>query len=254
MEAPIILIVIFVVIVVIILFNSFTQKAIVKRKLKNTPSKEIKDFRNGDVAKIVGKVEFAKKPLIAPLSERECTYYNILVEKKVSNGKSSSWKKIIKEEISQDFIIREKDKIAIIETQNIKSYLVPDKKFSSGAFNDATPNLESYLHKHGHESTGLLGFNKSIRYKEGVLEKGETVAVVGVGKWTETSELVKNTSVLKITAQNEIPVFLSDSPDTLEFVSPKKQNITTSRSFQRPERTEKPEKQKRSGRYSKSYK
>lgn len=254
MEAPIIVIVIFVVIVIIVLINSFTQKAIIKRKLRKTPSKEIKDFRNGDVAKIVGKVEFAKKPLIAPLSGRECTYYNILVEKRVSNGKSSSWKKIIKEEVSQDFIIREKDKIAIIDTQNIKSYLVPDKKFTSGAFNDATPNLESYLHKHGHESKGFLGFNKSIRYKEGVLEKGETVAVVGTGKWTETSELVQNTRVLKIIAQNEIPVFLSDSPDTLEFVSPKKHNITTTRSFQRAEKNEKPEKQKRSGRYSKSYK
>lgn len=253
MEAPIILIVIFAVIVIIILFNSFTKKAIVKRKLRKTPSKEIKDFRNGDVAKIVGKVEFAKKPLIAPLSGRECTYYNILVEKQVSNGKSSSWKKIIKEEISQDFIIREKDKIALIDTQNVKSYLVPDKKFSSGAFNDATPNLESYLHKHGHESTGLLGFNKSIRYKEGVLEKGETVAVVGTGKWTETSEIFPNERILKVISQPEKPVFLSDDPSTLEFVERKQEDILSSHSFQRPEKKSKVVEEKKRRRYNKSY-
>jgi len=42
--------------------------------------------------------------------------------------------------------------------------------------------LKSTLIVIGFKSEGFLGFNKSIRYKEGILENGEEIAVFGKGK------------------------------------------------------------------------
>jgi len=253
MEVSVILILIFIVIGIIVLVSVFSKKATVKRKLNKTPSKKISEFKNNDIAKVVGRVDCISTPLLAPLSNRKCAYYYIKVEKRVNSGKNTSWQKIIEEEIYDNFIIRDGTGTAIINTNNIKSYLVVDAKYRSGFFDDATSRLEEYLNKHGHESVGFLGFNKTIRYKEAVLELGEQVAVVGLGKWTETSEFLPKERVLQITSNNEMPVYLSDDTSTLEFVAEKKSNIETTRSVQRPEKKKKPVKQKKRERYSKSY-
>jgi hypothetical protein len=256
MESPIIFILIVAVIVIIVLFNSFTKKAIVKRKLRKTPSKKISEFENGNIAKVVGRVDCINSPLIAPLSNRKCAYYYIKVEKRVSTGKNSHWKKIIEEEIYNNFIVRDGTGTALIKTDNIKSYLVVDAKYRTGLFDDATARLEKYLNTHGHESVGFLGLNKTIRYREAVLELGEQVAVVGSGQWIEDSELFPNKRVLKITSFNEIPVFLSDDISTLKFVPEKKAKIKTPKRFQSFDKMNKKEKsaRKKRERYIRSYK
>ena len=54
-----------------------------------------------------------------------------------------------------------------------------DKHGSSGTFNDAHPRFETFLNEHDESSVGLLGFNKGLKYREGVLEAGEEVYVRG---------------------------------------------------------------------------
>ena len=63
----------------------------------------------------------------------------------------------------------------------------------------------------------MLGFNKKMRYKEGVLEEGETIAVLGKGIWeSATHEQWSDNygNVLKITSTDKMPVYLSDDPKT----------------------------------------
>ena len=60
-----------------------------------------------------------------------------------------------------------------------------------------------------------MGFNKTIRYKEGVLEKDEQVAIYGKGKWTKASALnlpERYGNILEITAPEGENVYLSDDP------------------------------------------
>ena len=80
-----------------------------------------------------------------------------------------------------DFVLDDGTGPAIVEVEDAQISVVMDARFRSGAFNDATPQLESFLAKHGWKSTGLFGFNKSLRYAEGVLEEGESVTVFGRG-------------------------------------------------------------------------
>lgn len=164
----------------------------------------ISQFKNGQRGKIVGKLDFFDAPLISPLTGRECSYYHVVIKEHRRRGKSSSWVTIIDERRNVDFMIQEGEYSALVSSQNIQGMLVKDGKFKSGTFNDATPHLNAFLERHGRSSTGMLGFNKSLKYHEGILEKGEEVAVLGTGMW-ENSE----SKVLLVNADQE-PVYVSD--------------------------------------------
>jgi len=208
-----------VILIVVFISFYFSKKAIIKRKLKKAIGKKISDFISGDIAKVVGKVEYVGEPLIAPLSGRRCAHYYVLVEEKVSSGKSSHWNTLIEEDVAGKFVIRDGRHCAHINNQNVKSYLVEDREFASGFGNDATPELERYLNAHGQKSEGVFGWNKTIRYKEGVLEEGELIAAVGRGEWktAEQAQLPDTFErVLEISATEQEPVYLSDDPETVK--------------------------------------
>lgn len=218
MDIPALLPILIVSIIIVAIFIGFlfSNKAVIKRKLKNAPLKRIYHFRNGEVAKFIGTVEFVDEPLIAPLSGRECSYYYVLIEQKVSTGKSTRWKTIIEEKHWNKFVIRDSSACAMIQFDDTKSYVILDRKFSSGTFNDASNHLEQFLSKHGHQSETFLGFNKTLRYREGILEKDEEVVVAGKGKWMDGSQIGlpnQYDRVLLVSASEKDPVYLTDDPN-----------------------------------------
>lgn len=217
MELSIFFVVLGIVIVIIILRQVFSKKARIKRKLKKAELKKMAIFKNGDIAKIVGCVEIIGDPLIAPLSGRECSVYSIHVKERISSGKNTYWKTRIEEEITTKFVIKDGEHYAYINDKNINCYIVKDRNYSSGFMNDAGKNLEHYLNKKGYKVESAIGLNKTLRYKEGVLEKGEEIAVFGKGEWKDAATLglpEKYNKVLEITSDNTEAVFLSDDTST----------------------------------------
>lgn len=204
--------------VIITIFSQlFTKKARIKRKLKKALWRKLRDFQNGESAKIVGEVTLIGEALIAPVSRRECAFYSIILEQKVSSGKSSHWKKIIEEEVSSKYLIKDGERYAYINDTNLKCYLVKDGNSSSGFLEDASPNLMRFLESKGIKSEGLLGFNKTLRYKEGILERGERMAVYGRGEWKDADTLQLPTiydRVLAIISTDKEAVYLSDDSET----------------------------------------
>jgi len=201
----------------IVFLNFFSKKATIIRKLKKSANQKIANVTDGEIARITGKVELIAEPLTAPLSGRSCVFYHVLVEQRVSTGKSVRWKTLIEEEVAGEFGIRDDDYCARIEGGNMKSYIVDDRKFTSGYMNDASEDLLQYLRRHGYDSENFLGLNKTIRYREGILEEGETIAVLGKcrwqsaesGQWSDTYG-----KVLVIGPAGKEPVYLSDGPMT----------------------------------------
>ena len=120
----------------------FSRKSVVKRKLKKAAGMKMSSFYSGDIAKVAGSVEIVGEPLIAPLSGRECAYYYVLVEQLQSSGKSSHYSKLIEDEKSGTFLIRDgRYRAKINPDSRLKTYLVQDKEYSSGTGNDATTTL-----------------------------------------------------------------------------------------------------------------
>lgn len=196
-----------------------SRKSVVKRKLKKAAGMKMSSFYSGDIAKVAGSVEIVGEPLIAPLSGRECAYYYVLVEQLQSSGKSSHYSKLIEDEKSGTFLIRDgRYRAKINPDSRLKTYLVQDKEYSSGTGNDATTTLENFLNMHGEKSENFLGFNKTIRYKEGILEAGEMVAVTGRGEWKTAVEAgLPGTygRILVFSSDENEPVYMSDDPDTI---------------------------------------
>lgn len=212
-------IIVFFVIGIIIYGAIFGKKAVIKRKLEKTVSKRISEFKNGEINKFIGNIEIID-PLLAPISGKECSYYYINVEERVRvNGGSKTWETIIEKELSNKFLIKDGNKYAYINDKNMNSFIIDEKRFYSGFLNDANETLEKYLNEHGHKSTGTLGMNKNIRYKEGILGKDEKVAVFGKGEWQNAEQIGLASSygkVLVITAPDNDGVYLSDKPETIK--------------------------------------
>ena len=220
MEQITFIVIIFSVVIMIVFFSFYFSKgAIVKRKLRKAPVRRITDFRSGETGRVIGKIELIDHPLQAPLSHRACAAYYIQIDQRVSTGKSSHWRNIIKEERSVAFVINDGTGLACVNKKHLKSYIVQDWRARSGLMNDATPELEHFLNVHGYKSENLLGMNKSIRYLEGVLEPDETVAALGNGQWRMASELDfpdQYDRILEIVAPEGHHVYLSDDESTVK--------------------------------------
>ncbi len=185
----------------------YSEEQIVKRRLRNMPRTQIGQISDGAVVKLVGRVSFFNQPLIAPLSGRACAYYKVVVEEYRNSGKSGHWKTIIEETQGQDFLLVDESGQCIVRMVNAMSAVNKDANFRSGTFNDASPVLESFLARHGRSSTSFIGLNKSIRYKEGIFEANETVAVVGLARWEVDPA---GYQWLTIYGNNDQPVMVSD--------------------------------------------
>jgi len=197
----------------------FSKKAIVKRALKKAPLMQISQFMGGEAGRITGKVAFVGHVLNAPLSNRRCSYYNVVVEEYRSSGKSGHWHTIINEEVAGDIVLAQGNQYALIDKTAIKSYLLPDANFKSGTFNNATPELEAFLAQRGYKSTGLIGLNKTLKYSEGVLEENETFTVSGIGNWMTSKPAgvkIPASRFLLVTPGEKGVVYLTDDPKIAE--------------------------------------
>ena len=188
--------------IIIFLCYYFSNKQVIIRTLSKLPNKPSGGLKTNDFTKVTGKALHVKEPLIAPLSKRKCIFYKIKIEQKKSSGKSSHWRTIVDEQKIQEFFIeRNGDYVIVRPTENPKNYkshLVVDKKVNSGTFNDPSPKFKALLKHYNINSEGFFGFNKQLRYSEGIIEIGEEITVAGIAKWKSLTEPIEGYSYSKI--------------------------------------------------------
>lgn len=182
----------------------FNNKQKIIRTLSKLPIRQIGSLKTNEFSRITGKALHVKEPLIAPFSKRKCIFYSMKIEQKKSNGKSSHWRTLVKEEKIQEFFLEKNSDFVIVKpNQNPKNYLshlVIDKKTQSGTFNDPTPEFKALLKHYNINSEGFFGFNKQLRYSEGIIEIGEQITVAGIAKWKSLKEPIEGYSYSKIAA------------------------------------------------------
>jgi hypothetical protein len=205
----------------------YNDKQQILRELKKSRRKTISQVREREYAKVVGKAKHVSEPLIAPISGRPCVYYEVLVEK----YRDDSWDSVIEDSKSQDFFIENNSELAIVkaaleeDAEDFRRvHLVKDHERGSGFMNNASHKLEAYLAQHNKSSTGFLGFNKTLRYKEGIIALNETVAVKGIAKWKALNEPVDGYSysrILTFEGSAEQKLLITDEPKAMKKVSRK---------------------------------
>lgn len=166
----------------------FSPDQVRLRELAGVDVTAIGDARDGDVVRITGVLRAARdrELLRAPLSGRRCAHFDVKVLERVSSGKRSDMVERFCETASQPFVIEDASgRRAYVRTDRFVCVITRDESQRSGTFQDATPEMEALLARHGHTSTGFLGFNKGFHYQEGVLEPGERVTVLGKARWED---------------------------------------------------------------------
>ncbi|WP_299383277.1 hypothetical protein [uncultured Lacinutrix sp.] len=229
MPTPLIIILVVCAIALIaFLIYYFLPKTIILRRLKKLPYSKIGSLQNHKYCKIEGKALNVETPLIAPLSKRKCVYYKIMIQKKVSSGKSSHWSTVVEEDLIQDFFVEQAGERLLIfpknKPKNYYDYLVTDKTTNSGSFNDPTPEFKALLKKYNIDSEGFFGFNKQLRYYESIIEVGERITVAGFVKWVALENPIADynySRVASLVAKNKTKILITDSPKALK---PKRQH------------------------------
>ncbi|HEV7555169.1 MAG TPA: GIDE domain-containing protein, partial [Kofleriaceae bacterium] len=166
--------------IILIVGFVFSKSARLKRKLRAAKAWAIGDLPEDTLGRVVGQARPLSSTLQGPLTGRPCLYYIAKVEEQRSNGRSSYWKTVITESQGVPFVIEDSTGRAIVDPGNAEVALDFDGKSSSGRFHDANEIQEAFLAKYGKKSSGWV-LNKSLRYREAMIEVGETVAVLGSG-------------------------------------------------------------------------
>ena len=198
----------------------FNERAQIRRQLRQAPRGQIRDAAEGQAVRFDGTVA-PGQTLRAPLTGRVCVFYVALVEEYVSNGKTGSWRQRVREQRGVPFTLDDGTGRALVDPSGARIDCELDQTSRSGAFDDATPVEEDFLTRHGMRSTGWF-FNKKLRYREGAIEIGEHVAVMGrpvrepdpdaIGQMTGYRE--GPPTRLRLGGSAEHPLVLSDAPPT----------------------------------------
>jgi hypothetical protein len=167
-------------VLIIVMSTLFSREAQIRRHLRKMPPVRIADFPTAGGARVTGNVIGTTAPLVAPLSGRPCVAWRVEVDQYRSNGKSGSWRRLIRQEKTTPFTLDDgSGKALVLLEADARMALNKDGRYRSGTFNDATPELEAFLSSHGLSSQDFFGFNKKLRYREGVVEEGEQVVISG---------------------------------------------------------------------------
>lgn len=208
----------------LILFSSwwFSAHQMTVRAMRKVERCSIAAAPHGAMVRVTGTLHEGAELLRAPLSGRSCVGYWVQVQVRRSANRSLHWANLIDQREAVDFVVEDGSGSAIVQTRDVELAIELDHHQTSGTFDDATPVEESFLRRHGHGSTGLFGFNKALRYREAVLEPGETVVVVGRARWEDDPApgAVQGTGYrqgtratrLVLEASRRMPLRISDDP------------------------------------------
>lgn len=162
-------------------------RQVTRRTLRSARSTPFHDVREGERVKVTGRVLRSDRALLAPVSKRSCVAWQVRVDELRHRGRSRHWETIIEEHDGVDFALDEGSAVARVEVgrsgHHAQLALGFDHHTRAGLMTDASEELRAFLQSRGFEATGMLGFNRSFRYSEGVIEEGERIAVLGVGRW-----------------------------------------------------------------------
>lgn len=191
-----------------------------KRQLKQAKPWSLSELPEDTHGRVIGQARALGEQLQGPLTGRPCVYYIAMVEEQRSTGRSTHWRTVAQETRGVPFILEDSTGRAIVDPNGAQVALDFDGNSKSGTFNNADPVQEQFLARHGQKSEGWV-FNKTLRYREAMIEIGETIAVLGSGTREPDPNAAPEAAYrgapptrLRLTSSPRFPLIISDDPAT----------------------------------------
>jgi len=157
-------------------FWYWSDTATIRRALRKARHTSIAEAPEGSVVRIDGVIAEGAT-LIAPLTGRACVFYLATIEEYVSNGRSGSWRERVREHRGVPFAVEDGTGRALVDPTDALVDVDIDTTSKSGTLDDPTDTEAAFLQRHGQKGAGWI-FNKRLRYREGVFQIGERIAVM----------------------------------------------------------------------------
>jgi len=142
---------------------------------------KIEFFQSGSYASVIGELVLDHKPLFAPLTGRACAGYEVLVERLIETATGERWLKVVHEWDIQAFAVDDGTGRAYVDPKGAMISIVGDHRTMTGKFGEPDDRHLAFIEKQDARVFSLIGEDSKLRYREGVLEAGERVAVIGRG-------------------------------------------------------------------------
>lgn len=152
----------------------FTRQERVRRALK-APIVPIAKVRAGQMVRVTGTLVLGDGSLEAPLSHRTCAHFDAVVEEQFGDAWRDTWHTIAHETSSRPFFIEDATGKIEIDTTRFEGIIVRDHHKAKGDLD--LEQARVFLNRHGRQTEIVP--DRVLRYREGVLEAGEIVTVMG---------------------------------------------------------------------------
>ena len=157
----------------------YSKRARNLRALRKVPLRTVREaMRCGGVVRLRGRLRLAEHHLEAPLTGRPCAWYEVKVQEH-SHQHQTRWDTLIEERDGVDFLLEDDTGVARVSGLEVRAAITADASFSSGLLNEPDARQVAFLESHEESPTETF-FNRTLRYREGILEEGEFICVAGV--------------------------------------------------------------------------
>ena len=215
-----------------------------KQALRNAKLVPISKYPNGKRKRIVGELSLLDEALIAPLSGRQCAVYVVVVERpgggsgvggSMGADGMGTGGPVVPETPAYEmrcasFVIRDQTRRAIVHPEHARVALTMVEHSTSSWSDDPTSPEQALLRRLAKEELGDL-INERLRFREGVIEPGAVVAVLGHGvvSLDEAPDgpnehhggyrAPAGQTKVTVTGSSRAPVLISDDPSVLRGVA-----------------------------------
>lgn len=186
-----------------------------KRRLRAAHPWPIAELPEDTLGRVIGRAKLLEETLTAPLTGRECVYYNVRVSEGEQPGTT-----VIDDHRGVPFVLEDSTGRAIVDPTGAETVVVCDSTTTSGVLNPPDERLSTYLATFGQRPTGFM-FNRALRYEESIIEIGELVSVLGAGIREPDPEAPPTSAYrggqptrLRLTSSARYPLLISDDPST----------------------------------------
>jgi hypothetical protein len=174
------------------------------RRALAAPIVKVRDVKEGATVRVTGKLILGNSILEAPFSHRECAHYDAILEERYVEDWRDTWHTVAHETNTCGFFVEDETGRIEVDATRVEGVVVRDHHKTKGEI--AEDKAKAFLSKHGQRSSIPPGRN--LRYREGVLEAGETVTVQGTAR-SSTHSGGKHL----VLCESKGPVRASDDPD-----------------------------------------
>lgn len=168
-------------IVGLILFYNSLKNLKKKRLLEDIPTSKMRSVAMG-LVELKGKITESDRLIKDPFDDKNCVYWNVIIEEYVKRGKSYRWVTRHKASNSVPFLFSDETGSVLIvpgkaDTTNVKR----DNQYES-AILDRKPlplNIRQYCDQHKVKYKGWFGGKKTIRCRTTYLEPSDKLYIMG---------------------------------------------------------------------------